>query len=78
MSRSARILTLGENCYNCREKSAADVVTRELLMQAGIDPDNDLTLTYAASAETVMENVKNTDLIVLALFWVTDLLDEKQ
>ena len=58
------------------EKSAADVVTRELLMQAGIDPDNDLTLTYAASAETVMENVKNTDLIVLAEPWVTDLLDE--
>lgn len=58
------------------EKSAADVVTRELLMQAGIDPDNDLTLTYADSAETVMENVKNTDLIVLAEPWVTDLLDE--
>ena len=58
------------------EQSAADIVFRELLTQAGIDPDNDLTLTYAASAETVMENVGNSDLIVLAEPWVTDLLDE--
>lgn len=59
-----------------REQSAADIVFRELLTQAGIDPVNDLTLTYAASAETVMENVENSDLIVLAEPWVTDLLDE--
>ena len=58
------------------EQSAADIVFRELLTQAGIDPANDLTLTYAASAETVMENVENSDLIVLAEPWVTDLLDE--
>lgn len=58
------------------EKSAADVVIRELLMQAGIDPDNDLTLTYTASAETVMENVADGDILVLSEPWVTDLLDE--
>lgn len=58
------------------EKSAADVVIRQLLLQFGIDPDNDLTLTYAASAETVMENVADGDILVLSEPWVTDLLNE--
>lgn len=58
------------------EKSAADIVIRQLLLQNGIDPDNDLTLTYAASAETVMENVADDDILVLSEPWVTDLLDE--
>lgn len=58
------------------EGSAADVVFRHLLTQAGIDPDNDLTLTYAESAETAMENVTNSGLILLSEPWVTDLLDE--
>lgn len=58
------------------EGSAADVVIRQLLTQAGIDPDNDLTLTYAASAESVMGNVASSDLILLSEPWVTDLLDE--
>ena len=58
------------------EKSVADVVFRQLLMQNGIDPNNDLTLTYAESAETAMGNVANSDLILLSEPWVTDLLDE--
>lgn len=58
------------------EKSAADIVIRQLLVQNGIDPDNDLTLTYTASAETVMENVAASDILVLSEPWVTDLLDE--
>ena len=58
------------------EKSAADIVIRQLLVQNGIDPDNDLTLTYAASAETVMENVAASDILVLSEPWVTDLLNE--
>ncbi|MDB6353327.1 PhnD/SsuA/transferrin family substrate-binding protein [Trichococcus sp. K1Tr] len=58
------------------EKSAADVVIQQLLLQFGIDPDNDLTLTYAASAETVMENVAASDILVLSEPWVTDFLDE--
>ena len=48
------------------ENSAADVVIRQLLVENGIDPDNDLTLTYTASAETVMENVADGDILVLS------------
>lgn len=58
------------------EKSAADITFRYLLMQNGIDPNNDLTLTYAESAETAVGNVANIDLILLSEPWVTDLLDE--
>ncbi|HEX5350717.1 MAG TPA: PhnD/SsuA/transferrin family substrate-binding protein [Trichococcus sp.] len=58
------------------EKSAADIVIRQLLVQNGIDPDNDLTLTSAASAETVMDNVAANDILVLSEPWVTDLLNE--
>jgi len=56
--------------------SAADIVIRQLLIQAGIDPDNDLTLTYVTSAETAMENVAANDSLVLSEPWVTDLLNE--
>ncbi|OUL08696.1 hypothetical protein B0533_07290 [Sedimentibacter sp. SX930] len=58
------------------EGSTADVVIRQLLIQAGLDPDNDLTLTYAESVETAMGNVANSDLILLSEPGVTDLLDE--
>jgi NitT/TauT family transport system substrate-binding protein len=58
------------------EKSAADIVIRQLLLQNAIDPDNDLTLTYVTSAETVMENVAASDILVLSEPWVTDLLNE--
>ena len=56
--------------------SAADIVIRQLLIQAGIDPYNDLTLTYVTSAETVMENVAANDSLALSEPWVTDLLNE--
>lgn len=58
------------------EKSVADIVIRQLLVQNGINPDYDLTLTFAASAETVLENVADGDILVLSEPWVTDLLNE--
>jgi len=58
------------------EKSRAEVVIRRLLERSGLNTDADVTLTYASSSETAVENAANSELILLAEPWVSDLLGE--